>query len=438
VKVILYHPKTDHEKFYQYYWVPYSLLTIASGCVERGIDVVLIDANAKDNEEVIRDLDKIKQEIVCVGISCMTGKQIKNGLEFAKKIRKLNSQIPLIWGGPHPTLYPVQTLENEYVDFVIQGQGERRLPELVESICMKKEQPFHIEGVGEKIQDKIFVDGRHELQDKSTFPKFPWDKIDLKHYIKDDRDINTRTLNYVSSQGCPFQCGFCSEVALYGSKWTSFSAERVIEDIDYLIKNTGINGVKFYDANFFASIKRSMSIAEKLCKYKIKWAASGHPATLLSFNDEQWKLLKKSGCNRILIGLESGSQAVLDSIHKGYKVDRALELANKLKEYDIVGSFTFIVGFPDQVDDDEVRKTIELARKIRKVSLIHECKIHFYAPYPGTPLWNKAVERGFEVPSSLEEWSDFDYYCIETPWIDKNLEEEIHIFNRENCPYVHL
>lgn len=359
-------------------------------------------------------------------------------MNFAEIIRKYNKSIPIIWGGPHPTLYPRQTLENKMVDFVIQGQGEIRLPELVECIYKKKEQPYNIEGIGEKYLGKIYVNTHVTLQDKSEFPQFPWDKIDLEHYIKNDKDINTRTLNYVSSQGCPFHCGFCSEVALYGSKWTAFTADRVINDIKYLIEQTGINGIKFYDANFFANINRSMEIAERLCDLNIKWAASGHPATLLNFKEENWKLLKQSGCNRILIGLESGSQEVLDSIKKGYKVERALELADKLKQYNIVGSFTFIVGFPDQVDDREVEKTLELAKAIRKLSNIHECKIHFYAPFPGTPLWEKAIRRGFVAPSCLEEWSDFDYYCIETPWIDRDLEEEIHNFNRENCPYVHL
>lgn len=73
MNILLYHPKTDHEKFYQYYWVPYSLLTIASGCVKQGFHVTLIDANAKDEQEIIENLEEMLKDTICVGISCMTG-----------------------------------------------------------------------------------------------------------------------------------------------------------------------------------------------------------------------------------------------------------------------------------------------------------------------------------------------------------------------------
>lgn len=436
--VILYYPKTDHEKFYKYYWIPYSLLTIASGCINRGYNVKLIDANAGDDSQFINNLDKELCNTICVGISCMTGNQIREGLDFAEKVREYNPEIPLIWGGPHPTLFPEQTIKNEFVDFLIQGQGEIRLPKLIDAIRYNWEKPYLIEGVGEKYDGKIYIKKGHKVDNKKDFPPFPWDLLNLERYIKNDDDVNSRTLNYISSQGCPFRCGFCSEVALYHSQWTSFDVERVMYDLDYLITNYNLNGIKFYDANFFGNIERVLTIAQKLVPYNIKWAASGHPATLSMLKDEDWFLLKKSGCNRLLIGLESGSQLVLNSIKKNFDIHKSLELAAKLKKYNIIGSFTFIVGFPERVDEYEVEKTLELAKKIRKISEIHECKIHFYAPYPGTPLWEEALKRGFVAPQNFEEWSSFDYYCIETPWMKKELEQEIHLFNKENCPYVHL
>lgn len=436
-KVVLYYPKTDHEKNYMYYWIPYSLLTIASGCIGN-YDVQCLDANADDDLIFCNNLTRELENTLCVGISCMTGHQIKNGIEFAKKIRKTNSTIPIIWGGPHPTLFPEQTLKSEFVDYVIQGQGEVRLPLLLDAINKGKSKPYNIEGVGEKYKGQLLVKKGHCVYDKSTFPDFPWHLINLNKYIKCDKDINFRTLNYLTSQGCPFHCGFCSEVALYGGHWTSFNTDRVIKDINYLVTKYSINGIKFYDANFFGRKSHALDIAEQLIPLNIRWAASGHPTTLSTLTNEEWHLLKKSGCNRLLIGLESGSQPVLDSIHKGFIKEKALPLSKKLAEFDIIGSFTFIVGFPDKVDDKEVEKTLELAQQIRCISKKHECKIHFYAPYPGTPLWNKALERGFVEPENLEEWSEFDYYTIETPWMPQALERDINLFNKENCPYVHL
>ncbi len=437
-KIILFYPKTDHEKNYLYYWIPYSLLTIASGCIDSRYDILLIDENASSIDEYWNTITNDIDSIICIGISCMTGHQIENGIDFAKSIRKLNENIPIIWGGPHPTLFPKETLHNEYVDYVIQGQGELRLPLLIEHIISNKEKPYHLEGIGEKVDEKMYLNKGHVMADKKDFPPFPWHLLDLSKYIKSDNDINTRTLNYISSQGCPFHCGFCSEVALYSGKWTSFNVDRVIADIRYLVNTYELNGIKFYDANLFGKKRHALEIAKQLIPLDIQWAASGHPATLSTLTDDEWDLLKESGCKRLLIGLESGSQEVLDSIHKNFDIRKAISLAEKLRDHGMIGSFTFIVGFPNRVDKYEVEKTLELAKSIRSVSDKHECKIHFYAPYPGTPLWEDAIRQGFVGPDQLEDWASFDYYCIETPWMPKSLEAQIHLFNKESCPYVHL
>lgn len=437
-KIILYHPKTDHENNYLYYWIPYSILTIASACESNGFTAICIDANAGDESHFFDSINDKLHDVLCVGISCMTGHQIENGLRFAKKIRMINPSIPLIWGGTHPTLFPKQTLENELVDYVIQGQGEVRLPKLLKLISENRQKPYMIEGVGEKAYGKIYLSEKTVFYDKKYFPKFNWDLLDIEKYVKQDDDISTRVLNYLTSQGCPFHCGFCSEVGLYDGNWTCFDVDRVIDDISYLVSKYSLNGIKFYDANFFGKKSYGLTIAKRLTNLKIKWAASGHPATLSSFTDDEWLVLKESGCARLLIGLESGSQAVLNSIRKSYKIEKALHLAEQLAKYNIIGSFTFIVGFPNRVDEKEVEKTIALASAIRKISEKHECKIHFYAPYPGTPLWEDAKKMGFVEYTRFEDWSNFDYYRIETPWIPKEMEKNIRFFNEENCPYVHL
>ena len=89
-------------------------------------------------------------------------------------------------------------------------------------------------------------------------------------------------------------------------------------------------------------------------------------------------------------------------------------------------------------DEKEVEKTLELGLKIRAVNSLHDVKVHFYAPYPGTPLFQDSCRAGFKAPQTLEEWAEYDYYTIETPWIDKKYEKIIHDFNANNCPYVHL
>lgn len=434
-KIILYHPATHHERFYSFFWIPYSMLAIAS-MVAKNYEVIIIDENLEDNEV---DFEYLTENCLCVGISSMTGHQITGGLSFAASIKNINPNIPIIWGGPHPTILPDLTIQHPLVDVIVKGQGEFAFLEITNHL--ENNTPLNgIENIIFKNQDRIIYNPSINLKDKRGLPDFPWHLIDLKKYLRNDEKIGTNILNYVSSQGCPFECTFCSEVALYNRKWKSYGVERIISDVEYLITNGNAKAIKFYDANFFVNIPTVMGFANTLIekKWGINWAAAGHPKTLNNLKVEQWELLNKSNCSRLLIGAESGSQEALDIIKKEITPDIIIELAEKCNKYNVVGSFTFVVGFPNCPDKFEIEKTMDIATKIRTIDSRNDVKLHFYAPYPGTPLFDEAVRAGFKNPSTLEEWARFDYYTIETPWIDSKWEQIVHNFNSENCSYVHL
>lgn len=434
-KIILFHPATHHEKFYSNYWIPYSLLAIAS-MVQKEYEVILIDENLKGNHNL--DFSNITKNCLCVGISAMTGHQITGGLEFAKNIKRTNPEIPTIWGGPHATILPDSTIRNPMVDIIVRGQGENAFKEIVKRLAQQKSLKG-ISNVVYKQSNNVVNNEVYLFKSKECLPEFPWHLIDIKKYIRRDDEIGTRVLNYVSSQGCPFQCAFCTETAIYNGKWKSYGMKRIIKDANYLINNGRINAIKFYDANFFVNIPIAMGFAKyNVSHLNINWAASGHPKTLNALKENQWQLLSESKCKRLLIGAESGSQKVLNYINKSITPDSVIELANKCNDFGIIGSFTFIVGFPNCKDDNEIEKSIELGLKIRSINTRHEVKIHFYAPYPGTPLFKDSCKAGFTPPNSLEEWANYDYYMIQTPWVQKKYEKEIHSFNKNNCPYVCL
>lgn len=434
-KIILYHPATHHERFYSFFWIPYSLLTIAS-VVENKYEVIIIDDNLEDN---VIDYQNITNNCLCVGISTMTGHQITGGLRFAAKIKENNPNIPIIWGGPHATILTDITITHHLVDIIVRGQGEEPFKQLVDRLETGSSL-VGINGVVFKENDTIIRNHTDLLKDKSSYPEFPWHLIDVRKYMRNDPKIGSKILNYVSSQGCPFECTFCAEVALYNRKWKSYGTNRIINDIKYLIDYGGANAIKFYDANLFVNLKTVFEFAQELVNedYGITWAASGHPKTLTALSSKQWELLNKSKCVRLLIGAESGSQDALNIIKKEISPQTIKELAVKCSDYDVVGSFTFIVGFPNCPDEREIEKTLELASRVREIDSRHDVKIHFYAPYPGTPLFDEACKAGFKTPNTLEEWADYDYYCIETPWVDKMYEKIIHEFNSNNSPYVHL
>lgn len=438
-KIILFHPMTLHENNYRYYYVPYSILSIASMIDQRKYDLILIDNNVEKRTDYYDMIAAVSDELICVGISAMIGHQIRDGFSFAQAVRKVNPKIPIIWGGPLPTILPQETIEDDHVDIIVRGQGEETFVELVENLSSNL--PLdQIRGISYKNDKGISHNPARKFIDLNRLPPYRsvYDLVDIADYIRFDEHINSRTINYHSSQGCPFNCGFCCETALWNHRWSAFTAERTLDDIEPLVSEFGVNGIKFYDSEFFINQERVLQFASGLIDrgLGIRWAASVHPKNLNRLTNNQFDLLRRSGVSRLLLGAESGIQEELDLVGKGTTQEMVLRLARVCSDHDIVACFTFVTGYPTS-PSSAIETTLDFAQRLRDVDKRHECKVHFYAPYPGTPLYRYALDNGFTPPRTLEEWSWYDYYDIVTPWVDKKYEKAVREFNETAYPYLH-
>ncbi len=416
--VILYYPKIRYLPEYKFFWTPLSLLAI-SRLLKNNYEIIIIDGNIqKDYSTVIKDN---LHHCVCVGISTMTGGgQLLDAIKFAQIIKNRNKHIPIVWGGPHPTSLPDETIKYGMVDIIVRGQGEITLKEVVNSL----EKGCNLDkvlGITYKNDNQVIHNNDRPIFDINALSDIPWELVEVENYIRNDVTVNTKTINFVSSYGCPYNCRFCYEVIAYKRRWTGLKAEMILNELSALVNQYGINGVKFYDANFFVNPSRVKDFCAGIVarKLKIKWAASAHPKDLLRLKDD-FSLIKESGCTRILIGAESGSPEVLRFIDKKVSVDEILEAARLCNEFEIIGSFTFIVGFPIDADKNG-KETKDLIDIILGKYPKHEIRVHLWAPYPGTELYPVALERGFEPPKTLEGWADYEYYKPQTPWINEEL-----------------
>ena len=440
-EIVLFHPRTFHEKNYRNFWIPYSILTVGSELRSNGYDVCLIDNNleALDGNEFSGLVNKIlTDQTLFVGISCMIGNQIREGLEFASNVREERPEIPLVWGGPAPTIIPEYFQRSSLVDILVKGQGEATALELANHLSNTTRHSINnIGGISYKVEDKFITNQDRNLLPKENFARYNYSILPTEKYLRSDEHINDRVLNHFSSQGCPYECGFCSEVALYNRKWMPELVDRTIDEVSDLIDVYGANGIKFYDSNFFVNKKRALSFARAVLDkgWDIKWAASAHPKNILVCNDEELDLIKRSGCSRILIGAESGNDEELRYIKKNMTKKDVIQVAERLGNLGIHGSFTVIIGYPG-FPEENIERTLEFGRKLREISDLHEIKAHAYAPYPGTPLYQDAIRHGFVPPKTLEDWADYDYYEVQTPWLKKGLNEQIIEFNKLYCPYV--
>jgi anaerobic magnesium-protoporphyrin IX monomethyl ester cyclase len=437
-KIILFHPRTQHEKNYRYYHVPYSVLSLATMLDPSIFDVIILDNNCNNIDDYSEILSTIGDNILCVGISAMIGKQISDGLLFANSVRAFNPTIPIIWGGPITTFIPEETISNENIDVLVIGQGEITFAELVFAILENRRLGI-VKGIIYKEKNKIKITPKRLIVPIGNFPNYKavFKLIPISNYIRSDEHINSRTISYHSSQGCVYNCGFCCEIPLWEKKWSGFFVHKIIEDIEYLISNHGINGLKFYDSEFFINKNRVIHLAKEFINnnYNLKWYASIHPNNFIKLDIKELNILKKSGLSRLLVGAESGVEEELKLINKKTIKKSIEEIAKICSALEIHACFTFITGYPDTTSDS-IEKTVEFATKLINIDSRHECKIHFYAPYPKTPLYKYAIGKGFVPPKTLDEWSEYDYYDITTPWVEEKYETIIRKFNETYYPYI--
>lgn len=425
-KIVLFNPQPTTD-FYDRS-IPIALLSIAGYLDEEGYEIKVIDATPSDTA-----YDKVLKECegaICLGISVLTGHQTKGALEISKMVKeKWGTKV--VWGGWHVILLPEQTLENEYVDVVALGQGQRVFYETVKAF-QGKGKLKDVKGIAYRDSyGDIFNNGKRDLEDINVFPKFPWHLVDMNHYVH-RTSFGKRTVTYNSSEGCPHRCGFCSVHVAYKRRYTYLLAERVLDDIEYLYKTFKIDSVVFNDNNFFVSQERTKAICQGFLErgIKIRWGrAMGRAKQMHSFSDETWDLMRESGLYNVLIGAESASQCTLDLIQKDATVEDTVNFTKKCKKYGIKIEYSFMIGIPDPALKGksykyrykyymkEYKSTRAFIDQVRLIDRGNKFLLCSYTPYPGTTLYDTAVRLGFKPPTSLEGWKEFDVYQHNIPYL---------------------
>jgi len=394
--------------------LPASVLYVATPA-SKEYNITILDTRLQpDWKNVIIDLNK--KGIHAVGLSCMTGYQIQSALEVAGYVRSINPSIPLIWGGVHPSLVPEQTLRNALVDFVVIGLGEETFLELLNNLDKPESYPS-IKGIGFKKNGSISINPERGFFDLNKYPIPNYKLTNIDDYIIEGQ------IPIFTSRGCPHRCTFCYNLAFNHKKYTAISTEHVIEHIEYIINNhPKITAISFTDDNFFVNRKRVVEICSKLIEKGIKLRlSSGCRADYLdSFDMEFLKLLKRTGFFEVYIGVESGSEKILDAIHKDIDVPQVLRINKKLKEAGITARFGFMGGFPGETIED-VKKTLKLMVDILDDnSGAYITQLMLATLSPGTDLFETAKAHGFVAPPALEQYYVFNYEAWDEspyPWI---------------------
>lgn len=408
-KVILVYPKLASLVIRR---PPLTVLCLASYLEKAGFLPIVIDVDFESNwrKKILEE----GGEAICIGISSLTGYQIHNALEVTNFVKKNFPQLPVVWGGVHPSLFLQQTLREKNIDIVVRGEGEASLSELVRALRDGK--PLNqVLGISFKENGRVVDNPERPFLEMEGLPGPAWHLIDFGNYYSSG--LSKKNIALQTSRGCPYHCTFCYNAEFNKSRWRQVSPQKVLEMAKEVTEKHGIDGIIFLDDNFFVDSERVKEICRLFIdnNLNIKWEADCRIDYLVGMDDQFLRLLKRAGLAALFLGAESGSQRMLDEIKKGITVEQILKSAELIKKYDFRGWYSFMMGFPGEKPED-VLKTIKTMKELRKITLNANTAIKIFMPYPGTAIFKTSKDCGFAPPENLIDWANFNSEEVNTPW----------------------
>lgn len=417
-KILLYQPRCV------FYTMPLALMAVGAGLEDLGIETVIVDGRLENDP--VSALAVHLDESLCLGISVLTGSTIRDALEVGARLKGIRPDLPIVWGGWHPSLFPKEILEETPdVDIVVRGQGETALRELIEA-WLTGRQINGINGIAYRDHHKVIMTAPRAMESMDAFPKSDYSLIPVQRYF----DLKgQRQLDYIASTGCHCRCRFCADPFVFKRKWTGLRAERVVDHISALVKDCGASDVNFQDETFFTDRRRTLAIAQGFIErcLGITWAATMRADQGCRLSNDDWKILRQSGLRKVLVGVEAGSERMLERLGKDITLEQVDEVAQRCLEADIAGTFPFIYGLPGEQPED-LEASLKLAQRLKSLHWRNTTPFFCYKPYPGSPLTDEIVANGHTLPTTLEEWAEFDYVTTTSPWVDQATDQRVRRF----------
>ena len=429
VDVIL--AKLDNEEEEYRMAPPFGILYLADALEKAGFTVrVFHELGTEADIQTLVDLVSAEQPHL-VGFSTLTGSPLLPTARASRAI-KAESPLPIVWGGLHPTMLPAQTLMNKFVDIVAIGEGEQTIVELAGTLSqhgLRSDKLAGIAGIAFKRDGAVFQTEPRPFIDELDDLHPAWHLVDIGRYFREGKHFYTdlgsqfwgqKIAAIFTSRGCPGRCAFCYNQFVNKRTFRAQSADRVIRDIQEYKERYGITAIIFEDDCFFADKNRALEIIRHI---ELPWTCSIRANYLARWGDAFVEELRQHHCVELRVGAESGSQRVLDLMRKDITVDHIRTAARLCLRNGLKISLGFMVGIPGESWSD-VLQTLALMDELEEMgeglAVVGPC---IFTPYPGTPLFEAAIEHGFEPPASLDEWGGrlWDHKQPLIPHVDKRI-----------------
>jgi magnesium-protoporphyrin IX monomethyl ester (oxidative) cyclase len=430
---------------------PLGLAYIAAVLEERAYDVKILDVSAEDfcnrqeisgeytqiglsYEEIKTRMNDFNPDVV--GVSCLFSSQVQSMCNICRIAKETNERIFTVVGGGHPSALPEESLMKDYIDFVVIGEGEYTMLDLMEAI-MRGYDFSNIDGLGFKNGERIVINPKTKfiedldelpLPARHLLPMQTYFKANLPHSGTSRKSPNTPIM---TSRGCTGRCIFCANAKFWGRRYRTRSVDKVLDEMEYLIEEYGVKEIQFIDDNLTLNRKRTIELFSRMIERNLNLCWNTPQGIAANTLDEAiLRKMKESGCYEITLAIESGDEKVLsDIMKKPLKLEKVTQLVKKAKKLGIMTKGFFVVGLPGETKE-QMRKTFDLAKQLK----LDSAGIFIASPLPGTELYRLCRENDYLVEGFSFEKINYAKGNIETPdftasELEEMVSKEILIIN---------
>lgn len=396
--------------------LPLSIIYAAAESVKRGYTIKALDLRSEWHhwQELLQSY--LNQGIRLAGVSVMTGTPLDYARKISRFIKTNYPETKIVWGGPHVTVLP-ETIQEDFIDFLIRGYGAMSLAELIEHLQANNEDYTGIKGFSYKRNGEVFHTPRSTEHEMLHYTDIPYHLMDVTAPQYTRSYMGKQMFPIFTSIGCPYRCSFCVHPTIYrvinGAKWRPYSEQEVVEHIEYVVEQFGVDHICFIDDTSFPELERMRRIFTMILGRKLPVTLEFRGARVNEIDrmdDEFLDLMVRAGGRVLMVGVESASDRILKSMQKGITKEQILRVNRKLARHpELTPHYNFIYGTPGETYH-ELRETKNVVLQL----LQDNPQAYFgfasdWKPIPGSKMLEIAEkEYGFVPPQTLDEWIEMD------------------------------
>ena len=383
---------------------PMGLAYVASVLEQNGHKVSVLDCLVEKSDKRDVELCVSREKPDFVGIQAFTP-SVHYAIEIAETVKGIDHEIKVVLGGAHPTVLPEATLGmSDSVDFIVRHEGEYVFLNLINALEKGADYSSlkEIKGISFRCDGKTINTPNAPLVmdlDNIPFPALHLLPVDEYQYFGAKKEI----YSLISSRGCPYSCEFCASSLI--KKWRGRSAKNIVDEMEYAREKFGYAGFAFMDDLAAFKRDRIFEICNEMRERNLDFAW-GVTARVDNLDKQILTEMEDTNCRCIFLGVESGSQEILDRMKKGITLEQIRKAFKWINELGMDSIASVTLGFPGETRES-VEQTTKFVIKLDPGVLV----ISAATPYPGTPYFQRAMEEGL-LPKDLSkiDWRDFTMY----------------------------